>query len=63
MLGHSEYPLNVYGSGLTPAYIPFISLAGARHLSDPNQRLTGLAVPEYDASISFGLPMEPEDSL
>ena len=49
MLGHSEYPLNVYGSGLTPAYIPFISLAGARHLSDPNQRLTGLAGPEYDA--------------
>ena len=25
-------------------------------------RLTGLAVPDYDATISFGLPIEPEDS-
>ena len=27
-----------------------------------DRRLTGLAGPEYDASISFGLPFEPEDS-
>ena len=25
-------------------------------------RLTGLAGPDYDATISFGLPFEPEDS-
>ena len=25
-------------------------------------RLTGLAGPEYHATISFGLPFEPEDS-
>ena len=25
-------------------------------------RLTGLAGPDYDAPISFGLPIEPEDS-
>ena len=25
-------------------------------------RLTGLAEPDYDATISFGLPIEPEDS-
>ena len=27
-----------------------------------DRRLTGLAEPEYDATISFGLPIEPEDS-
>ena len=27
-----------------------------------DRRLTGLAVPDYDAIISFGLPFEPEDS-
>ena len=27
-----------------------------------DRRLTGLAGPEYDATISFGLPIEPEDS-
>ena len=27
-----------------------------------DRRLTGLAGPEYDATISFGLPLEPEDS-
>ena len=27
-----------------------------------DRRLTGLAGPEYDAPISFGLPLEPEDS-
>ena len=27
-----------------------------------DRRLTGLAGPEYDATISFGLPFEPEDS-
>ena len=27
-----------------------------------DRRLTGLAEPEYHASISFGLPIEPEDS-
>ena len=27
-----------------------------------DRRLTGLAVPEYHAIISFGLPIEPEDS-
>ena len=26
------------------------------------RRLTGLAGPDYDATISFGLPIEPEDS-
>ena len=26
-----------------------------------DRRLTGLAVPEYDATISFGLPFESED--
>ena len=25
-------------------------------------RLSGLAGPDYDATISFGLPIEPEDS-
>ena len=27
-----------------------------------NRSLTGLAGPDYDATISFGLPFEPEDS-
>ena len=27
-----------------------------------DRRLTGLAGPYYDANISFGLPLEPEDS-
>ena len=27
-----------------------------------DRRLTGFAGPEYDATISFGLPYEPEDS-
>ena len=27
-----------------------------------DRRLTGLAGPDYDATISFGLPVEPEDS-
>ena len=27
-----------------------------------DRRLTGLAVPDYDATISFGLPIEPQDS-
>ena len=27
-----------------------------------DRRLTGLAGPDYDAPISFGLPSEPEDS-
>ena len=27
-----------------------------------DRRLTGLAGPAYDATISFGLPIEPEDS-
>ena len=27
-----------------------------------DRRLTGLAGPDYDAPISFGLPFEPEDS-
>ena len=27
-----------------------------------DRRLTGLAEPEYHAIISFGLPIEPEDS-
>ena len=27
-----------------------------------DRRLTGLAGPDYDAAISFGLPYEPEDS-
>ena len=27
-----------------------------------DRRLTGLAGPDYDATISFGLPIEPEDS-
>ena len=27
-----------------------------------DRRLTGLAGPDYDAAISFGLPFEPEDS-
>ena len=27
-----------------------------------DRRLNGLAVPEYHAIISFGLPIEPEDS-
>ena len=26
-----------------------------------DRRLTGFAVPDYDATISFGLPFEPED--
>ena len=26
------------------------------------RRLTGLAGPDYDATVSFGLPLEPEDS-
>ena len=26
-----------------------------------DRRLTGLAGPDYDATISFGLPFEPED--
>ena len=26
-----------------------------------DRSLTGLAVPDYDAAISFGLPFEPED--
>ena len=26
-----------------------------------DRRLTGLAGPDYDATISFGLPVEPED--
>ena len=26
-----------------------------------DRRLTGLAGPDYDATISFGLPLEPED--
>ena len=27
-----------------------------------DRRLTGLAGPDYDAAISFGLPIDPEDS-
>ena len=27
-----------------------------------DRRLSGLAGPDYDATISFGLPIEPEDS-
>ena len=27
-----------------------------------DRRLTGLAGPDYDATVSFGLPLEPEDS-
>ena len=27
-----------------------------------DRRLTGLAGPDYDATIPFGLPLEPEDS-
>ena len=27
-----------------------------------DRSLTGLAGPDYDATISFGLPLEPEDS-
>ena len=27
-----------------------------------DRRLSGLAGPDYDANISFGLPLEPEDS-
>ena len=27
-----------------------------------DRRLSGLAGPDYDAPISFGLPLEPEDS-
>ena len=27
-----------------------------------DRRLTGVAVPDYDATISFGLPFESEDS-
>ena len=27
-----------------------------------DRRLTGFAVPDYDATISFGLPFESEDS-
>ena len=27
-----------------------------------DRRLTGLNGPDYDATISFGLPFEPEDS-
>ena len=27
-----------------------------------DRRLTGFTVPDYDATISFGLPLEPEDS-
>ena len=27
-----------------------------------DRRLTGLAGPDYDPNISFGLPLEPEDS-
>ena len=27
-----------------------------------DRRLTSLAGPDYDATISFGLPIEPEDS-
>ena len=27
-----------------------------------DRSLTGLAGPDYDATISFGLPIEPEDS-
>ena len=27
-----------------------------------SRRLTGLAGPDYDATVSFGLPFEPEDS-
>ena len=27
-----------------------------------DRRLTGLAGPDYDATVSFGLPFEPEDS-
>ena len=27
-----------------------------------DRRLSGLAGPDYDATISFGLPLEPEDS-
>ena len=27
-----------------------------------DRRLNGLAGPDYDATISFGLPIEPEDS-
>ena len=27
-----------------------------------DRKLTGLAEPDYDATISFGLPIEPEDS-
>ena len=32
------------------------------HLLSKDRRLTGLAGPEYDATISFGLLFEPEDS-
>ena len=31
-------------------------------VSPIDRRLTGLAGPDYDATISFGLPIEPEDS-
>ena len=31
------------------------------HLLLDRPRLTGLAGPDYDAAISFGLPFEPED--
>ena len=27
-----------------------------------DRRLSGIAGPDYDATISFGLPLEPEDS-
>ena len=38
---------------------------GSRRESHPlldDRRLTGLAGPDYDTSLSFGLPIEPEDS-
>ena len=38
---------------------------GSRQESHPlldDRRLTGLAGPDYDTSLSFGLPIEPEDS-
>ena len=38
----------VHGENRTPYWI--------------DRRLTGLAGPEYHAIISFGLPIEPEDS-
>ncbi len=38
----------VHGENRTPYWI--------------DRRLTGLAGPDYDATISFGLPFEPEDS-